>query len=82
MSRHRRQSTKRKHNEEVSDPSEGLAEPDCTVSIARFTAWLQKLAPRGNISYSARISTLGLAGDENEIRKVILGHVWEVTWFT
>ena len=51
------------------------------LSIAQFTTRVHKLTPRGVISYSVHISTQGLAGDKGEIRKVIIGHVWEATGF-
>ena len=81
ISCNRCQSTKRKRDEEGPDPSEHPVEPSATVSIAQFTEELQKCAPRGDICYSARISTQGLDGDEDEICKVIVGCVWEATGF-
>ena len=69
---HRRQTKKRKHDEE------GPAGPNLAISLEQFTELLRQQALTGDINCSTCVSTQGLS---NEVENVIIKHVWEVTGF-
>ena len=69
---HRRQTKKRKRDEECP------AGPNLVISLEQFTEHLRQQALTGSIDWSARVSTQGLSG---EVENVIVKHVWEATGF-
>jgi len=75
------QALKRKRNEEGLDPAEDPPEPDPTISIEQFTTMLHDRALSGDLCCRMRVSTQGLAGEEAEVVKVIVGRVREATGF-
>ena len=76
-----RQEKKRKRDEDGAHPSEEPAEPAPIQSIDQFTELLCQQALEGDISCRVRVSTQGLAGEEDAILKIIAGRVWEATGF-
>jgi len=74
----RDQNRKRKRDEDLS---EDPAEPGPTISIEQFTAPLHQQARRRDLCCWTRISTQGLAAEEDVVLKVIAGRVWEATGF-
>ena len=66
-----------KCNEEDPD----AAEPDTTISIEQFTSTLHERAFRGDICCWMHVSTQGMAGEEAEVIRVIVGCMWEATGF-
>jgi hypothetical protein len=74
----RRQDMKRKR---ADDPSEVSAEPSPPRSIEQFTTVLHQQAHTDNFCCRARVSTEGLAGNEDDLLKVLAGRVWEATGF-
>ena len=83
MTRNRqtRQEKKRKRDEDGAHPSEDPAEPARIGSIDQFTELLRQQALEGGICCRMRVSTQGLAAEEDEIIKIIAGRVWEATGF-
>ena len=83
MTRNRqtRQEKKRKRDEDGAHPSEDPAEPAPIGSIDQFTELLRQQALEGGICCRMRVSTQGLAAEEDEIIKIIAGRVWEATGF-
>ena len=73
--------TKRKRDEEGFDTNEDTPEPDRVLSIEEFTTLLREKAPTGVFSYSARVSTQGIDGEDEDIRSRIVGRVWGATGF-
>ena len=80
--RQTRQEKKRKRDEDCGHPSEDPAEPAPIRSIDQFTELLRQHALEGDIScFRMRVSTQGLATEEDAIFKTIAGRVWEATGF-
>ena len=75
------QNLKRKRIEEGTTPSECPDEHDTVITIEKFTALLRQQALMGDLHYRARVSTQGLAEEEEDILKIIVGHVWDATGF-
>ena len=83
MTRNRQlhQEKKRKCNEDAAHPSEDPAEAAPIRSIDQFTELLRQQALKGDISCCVRVSTQGLAAEEDAILKIIAGRMWEATGF-
>ena len=77
----RYQRKKRKHDKEVTSPSESQEEPGSTITVERFTELLAELAHGREIDYSTCISMQGMVEEEDEIFKLIVKRVWEATGF-
>ena len=79
----RYQRKKRKHNKEVTSPSESQEEPDGIIPIERFIELLAELACGHEIDCSTCISMQGMVAcmveEEDEIFKLIVKWVWEAT---
>jgi len=72
---------KRKRDEKGLDLSGGPEEPNRPMSIEQFTTLLREKALTGVFSFSARVSAQGLAGNADDICKVLVARVWEATGF-
>ena len=79
--RQTRQEKKRKHDEDHAHPSEDPAEAAPIRSIDQFTEQLRQQALEGDICCRMRVSTQGLAAEDDTILKIIAAHVWEATGF-
>lgn len=77
----RREIKKRKRDEEDPDAYGDTPKPDRTLTIEQFTTLLREKALTGVISCSARVSTQGLDGEEEDMCTGIAGRVWEATGF-
>ena len=76
-----RQEKKRKRDEDSAHPFEDPAEPAPIRSIDQFTELLRQQALEGTIRCRMRVSTQGIAAEEDAILKIIAGRVWEATGF-
>ena len=76
-----RQEKKRKRDEDDAHPSEDPVEPTPIRSIDEFTELLHQQALQGEICCRIRVSTQGLAAEEDAIFNIIAGRVWEATGF-
>ena len=72
------QAVKTKRDEERPKPSEGPLE---AISTEQITELLHQQARRGDLRCRARVSTQGIAKEEEEMFQVIVEYVWVATGF-
>jgi len=61
-------------NEDLDPPTEAPV-----LSFEQFTTTRTKHAQRGDLRFRARVSTQELTGDNGEVTKAAVGHIWEAT---
>jgi hypothetical protein len=77
----RRQEMKRKRADDPSEVSAEPSPPQSIESIEQFTTMLHQQAHTDDLCCRARVPTKELAGNEDEVLKVLVGRVWEATGF-